>query len=358
MDREQLERMREKELLEEARVRTLLELAQANGNLRHSRPPLLLLAGRPTGDGGLGGFPVPPEMMQRDALLGSQVPVGLDVGMVRLAMVVAGAGADLAELEKDAGLGQMLGGVGRGLAGLGKGVGQGVAGLTTNTGKGLAAVPGRIGGAFSTGARSAGAGAQNFFGRINQGMNNFGTRAEKGLTSMGERAQSSLSGVGARAQNALSGNKAPDFSVAPKAVTSRTAVPAAPRPAASVGATPSTSSAPAPTTPIPQPGQTAGAPYRQPAPQPAQPSAPKAPPAQAGFLDRMKADLGGGQYKYKLPLLAAGAVGTYGAYRGLKAGLNYLSGESHPYNFNAGAPRLANGVNEYGQAQVGTPFQQ
>jgi len=72
-----------------------------------------------------------------------------------------------------------------------------------------------------------------------------------------------------------------------------------------------------------------------------------------GFLQ--KAGLTSG-LKWKIPL-ALGALGAGSlAAKGFKSGLNYLSQEPQPAQWGTG-PRLANGVNQYGQPQVGSSFQ-
>lgn len=64
----------------------------------------------------------------------------------------------------------------------------------------------------------------------------------------------------------------------------------------------------------------------------------------------------GGMTKGKV--LGAGAVGLglYGAYKGMKAGLGYMSREAQPANYNPGGVQIAHGVNAYGNPQLGTPF--
>lgn len=342
-----------------------MELAQTNGRMRYARPPLILAAGAvPPVDPGVDSFGFAPLMS------GSNVPVGLDQGMVRMASQAIGSGAEILQLEKDAGImsalargpaGQMLGGVGRGIAGLGKGVGGGVASLVGGTAKGIAAVPGRVAGAVSSGANAAGGGVASAFrnasNAVGQGMVNAGQRAEQALSNVGQRAQAGMSGVGAKAQAALSGKPS-----ALRAPAMKPPTPAAlGQPAPSATPPPIAARAPAkPPTPANPP---TGTPYRgppagatKPPPLPAAQTG-AAPQGQPGTLQRLGQDLGGGKWKWKLPMLAAGAAGTYGAYKGLQKGIEYMSGEAHPYKFNQGAPQMAYGVNEYGYPQLGTPLQ-
>lgn len=59
--------------------------------------------------------------------------------------------------------------------------------------------------------------------------------------------------------------------------------------------------------------------------------------------------------KWKLPAAAAVAGTGYLGYKGMKAVGNYMNQEAGPTNWGAG-PRLAYGVNQYGQPQVGSQF--
>lgn len=61
--------------------------------------------------------------------------------------------------------------------------------------------------------------------------------------------------------------------------------------------------------------------------------------------------LTGGAYKWKLPLLAAGAAGTYGLYRAGQGALNYLGQEGSPMMYGNPYAQPAAGVNEWGYAQ-------
>ncbi len=215
------------------------------------------------------------------------------------------------DLFKEAGIGDMLMGIGRGIGGLGKGVAGGMGQMFAGAGRGMAAVPGRTVGAVRSGAQATTSGVKS----LSQGMTNLGQKAQQNLSGLGQRAQTSMAGVGQRAESALSGKPMPAVTPAP---------------------------ATAPKAPTPGPAATPSA-------APPTPGA-AAPPASGGpgFLDRMKGDLGGGKWKYKLPLLAGAALGTYGAYKGLKAGLNWLSSEPQPYSYNQGGAQLRYGVNEYG----------
>lgn len=73
----------------------------------------------------------------------------------------------------------------------------------------------------------------------------------------------------------------------------------------------------------------------------------------SGFLNQAAKGLG--SLKFKLPAAAAVAGAGYLGYKGLKGVGNFMSQEAGPANWGAG-PRLAYGVNQYGQPQVGSQF--
>src|SRR5690242_15443472 len=83
------------------------------------------------------------------------------------------------EFLKQAGFGDMMGGIGRGLMGLGKGAVQGAGSIAAGAGRGL------MGAARNAGASIAGTstGVMNSLkaipGKIGQGMTNLGQRAEQ-----------------------------------------------------------------------------------------------------------------------------------------------------------------------------------
>lgn len=68
------------------------------------------------------------------------------------------------------------------------------------------------------------------------------------------------------------------------------------------------------------------------------------------------AGLGNGAWKWKLPVLAAGALGTYGAVKGTKGVLNMASKEPGQYQYGGTGAQPAAGVNEWGQPDRSTPF--
>ena len=87
------------------------------------------------------------------------------------------------------------------------------------------------------------------------------------------------------------------------------------------------------TTPPPSGGQAPG------------PSGGGGPP---GVVDRLSADLGKGQWGWKLPLAGAMIMGGMGMRSAGKAALNYAGQPSQQSVFNAGAAMPAYGVNQYG----------
>lgn len=392
-----------------------LELAQANNGMRHSRVPLILGAGRPgQGEFGNDQFPfsdIAPMMS------GSSVPLGLDEGMVRMASQVIGAGADLAYLDKEAGptlggLGQALGNAGRslagGVAGLGKKLTSTAATAATAAPKlapTMAMSPKSLGVPFAktmpapSAAPTVGMGPTptGTTGRV-MGVSPGGSvnptlmeaqQSQRAYSQLPQQARGALEahplvqqhGVpphiaaflaqasakpGESAAAAVSRHAAMPMSAAKPPVSAAPTAASIAKPAPS--ATPPPISAAAPATPPPAakpaspgvPPKPAGAPAQPPgSPPPSQPPAQAAPgaPKQPGTLQRIGNDLGGGKWKYKLPMLGAAAVGTYGAYKGLQKGLEYMSGEAQPRKFNEGAPQMAYGVNEYGYPQLGTPLQ-
>lgn len=70
---------------------------------------------------------------------------------------------------------------------------------------------------------------------------------------------------------------------------------------------------------------------------------------QKGFWDR--SGLSGGDWKYKLPLLGLGALGSYGVYRAGKGAFNWMGQEAHPEQWGNPYAQPAATVNEWGYAQ-------
>lgn len=352
---------RSQDALRSDAVRALaaMELMQANDRLRHTRPPVLLEAG--------------PEGSPLPMLSGGAVPLGLDEGMVRLASVV-GAGADLAHLEKNGGLmnmlakgpaGQALGNVGQriagGAAGLGKRIASGL-GSAVKSPSLAAPLSGAVAGKTpAPSVPSFKSSVPKTMGGVNPTLVEAHQTAEQ-FSSLPSHAQSALqnsdlvrSGVPAPIAAQLArASAAPGESMTDAVMRhAKTPIPKS-SVAPTLPMTPAAPSAPV-TAPSPKaaPAAAAAAPSPTPRAQPEAPAAAQAP----GALQRIGQDLGGGQWKWKVPMLAAGALGAYGAYKGLKAGLGYMSEEAHPQRFNQGAPQLSYGVNEYGYPQLGTPMQ-
>lgn len=371
------------------------------------RPPA---ASRP-GQGEIGNdpFPFSNNAVTSPNVGGNATAVGLDAGMIRMASQVIGAGVDLVHLDKEAGYADLLGRAGSALAGAvgraSKAIGSGVSGL----GKGLggaasaatAAAPkvaptmamspktmGRFAVADAVRDTTPAALAKTMPATpaaptVPMGPAPSGNTGKvMGVTRSGvsnptladvQQAQHNFSQLSPEAQNAINNNPlVKQHGMAPHAAASlmgasanpgesmeqavmrhaQTPINAAKPPApaaAAAAAAPVAASKPAAGAPPKPPG---GGPPSQP-PIQAAPGAPQPP----GTLQRIGNDLGGGQWKWKVPMLGAAALGTYGAYKGLQKGLEYMSGEAHPRRFNEGAPQLAYGVNEYGYPQLGTPLQ-
>lgn len=138
-------RRREEHLAEQAermnaafREMEAAKMFQLRERMRHSRMPLILMAMRPQGGGGMPGLGLPLQGSPR-FLTGEDVPLGMDEGMVRMASAI---GQDLAlySLEKDAGIGAVLGNLGKSFGGAAKGLKSGIGALgqgLSSAGKGL-----------------------------------------------------------------------------------------------------------------------------------------------------------------------------------------------------------------------------
>lgn len=322
-------------------------------NAEHTRMPFILMAGRPSGggdigfsgDGGMG--PSVTQSMPR-SLQGSDVPLGYDEGMVRMASAI---GADLALMhEKNA---INFGAIGKSIGG----------------------VASRAGGAIASGA----------------------TKAVGAVGNAATKTMGAVSNAASSTRNALFGGGVKFKPPAPPKIPTPTphVAPGVGAPVNSVGMKP-----PAAPKPV-QPQQPAGQPYQAPAPKPATPpapppqaatpaAAPPAPPPPAAppnqvmagsaeanarpgatadnavketwedklraHVDRAKKDLGNGQWKGKGLALAGMAAGTYGAYRGAKALGNFMAKEPEHHASNEGGAIPAYGVNQYGVADRSTPF--
>lgn len=341
-------------------------------NAEHTRMPFILMAGRPSGggdigfsgDGGMG--PSVTQSMPR-SLQGSDVPLGYDEGMVRMASAI---GADLALMhEKNA---INFGAIGKSIGG----------------------VASRAGGALASGATKA--------------VGALGTAANKSMSAIGNAASTT--------RNALFGPGVKFKPPAPPKIPTPTphVAPGVGAPVNSVGmkppaalkppatSRPVTAGTPSPqqggmgtwnkppaATPKPaqaavQPPSAPTAPTPQPATPPASSPVTPAPPNQvmAGsaeanarlgatpanavketwedklrtHVDRARKDLGNGQWKGKGLALAGMAAGTYGAYRGAKALGNFMAKEPEHHASNEGGAIPAYGVNQYGVADRSTPF--
>ncbi len=264
-------------------------------NTRHTRMPMLLMALQQAHrqEGGQ-GFGVPMQGAP-PGISGEDVPLGMDEGMVRMASAI---GQDLAlySLDKEAGIGQVMG----------------------NMAKSLKPAAAGLGASLSKGLSSAGTGISN----AAQGLK--GMVMPK-LQPIG-KLQGAVQGVSNTAQQAKGALKAP-IQAAPKLA------PAPPAPAVTANKT-----APVPAV---QSSNTAAT----------EPTfADKAQKAWA------QSGLANGGYKTKLPLLAGGLLAVGGLYAGAKKGFEVLGREKEPDQYNSGGAIPAHGVNQYGVPDRNTPF--
>ncbi len=273
----------------------LLEMRsqQMRDNLQRSRVPTILHANRAQG-----------------LMSGQDMPLGYyDQGMVRMASAI---GADLAHMHKEAGL---FDGLGKITSGIASGMGN-IPGMVNSVKKGIgnAATSIKGMGAFSIPKRPL----------------TGGVSAPK-ATSVH---MPSGTGTSAAAKNTVpsSGipNKAPVIPATPKPAGTPT------QQAAAVQAAP-------PVTPQNQ--ATATKQVGQP---PSSATPPVQGPAKPGHLDRLKADMGGGKWKYKLPLLAGAGVAALGAVKGAKGVANWMAKEPAPPVYNSGGVVPPQNVNQYG----------
>lgn len=341
----------------------------ARRNAEHTRMPFILMAGRPDngGDigfaGGGGGMGASATQGMPRSLQGSDVPLGYDEGMVRMASAI---GADLALMhEKNA---INFGAIGKSMGG----------------------VASRAGGVIRSGATKAMGAMGNAASTTRNALFGPGVKFKPPAPPKIPTPTPHVApGVGAPVNSVgMKPPAAPKPVAAPRPITAGT-------PAPQQGGMGTWNKPPATATPKPvQPQQPAGQPYRAPAPAAATP--PPAPPPQAPppaapappnqvmagsaeanarpgatadnavketwedklrtHVDRAKKDLGNGQWKGKAALLGAGALGTYGAYRGAKALGNFMAKEPEHHASNEGGAIPAYGVNQYGVADRSTPF--
>lgn len=298
----------------------------------HTRMPLILMAlSANRGRGGMGiGAPLPGVPRE---LLGEDVPLGMDEGMVRMASAI---GQDLAgyAFDKEAGIGQVLGNLGKGL---GTGLKSSVGGFGANS-------------RFLGAAKSMGVSPVQKPGALGQAFSSAKGSLKANLTS-GGRLQAKFDAVspkppplpnqpltrGSFRQGATTRMLNEGKAIDAARVTNPTAV----------GQSPYRN----PVTP--------GAPKGQVAPVGGGTSTPTGGGEDGGF-DLQKAwertGLSNGAWKTKLPMLAAGAIGAYGLYAGAKKGLEVLGREPEPARYNEGGAIPAYGVNQYGVPDRSTSF--
>ncbi len=355
-------------------------------NAEHTRMPFILMAGRPSGggdigisgDGGMG--PSVTQSMPR-SLQGSDVPLGYDEGMVRMASAI---GSDLALMHE-------------------KNAASGLGSFTLNA---MAKIHSAAPKALSSGG----------FARAGRVMGGVASQAGGAIRSGASKAMGAVGNAATSTRNALFGGGVKFKPPAPPKIPTPTphVAPGVGAPVNSVGmkppaalkppatSRPVTAGTPSPqqggmgtwnkppaATPKPaqaavQPPSAPTAPTPQPATPPASSPVTPAPPNQvmAGsaeanarpgatpanavketwedklrtHVDRARKDLGNGQWKGKGLALAGMAAGTYGAYRGAKALGNFMAKEPEHHASNEGGAIPAYGVNQYGVADRSTPF--
>lgn len=220
-------------------------------------------------------------------------PVGFDQGMVRIASAI---GSDLAEMEKEA--------FGQGFAAMAKGFGGAISGAGKAFGIASKNKVMQVGGALNRAGGAVKAAPGNAINKANNWMANQGAKMQNWGNNMVSKAEQ----VGTK------------------------------KPTPTLAASPSTQAFQQPQVPsAPVTNSVNGA-------------APK------GMLERSGLFNAQGQLRTG-KLLAGGALlgAGYLGYKGLKAGLNYMTGHSPPASYNLGGNQVPMGVNEYGQPQFGLP---
>lgn len=318
---------------------------------------------------------------------GALIPAGTGVGEYTPPELVQLASADI---EKEAGIGDVVKGVGKSLGGIAGSIGKG---LKNPVGLGASVRQGanQVGGFLQNRAQ----GASSMLGQLK------GKLMPGGMPTMKPPSMPGLKPP--PTHGSLSSSAAPKVTPAPRAAaqppkpTLSSTKPAngvpppgtpadtsqkapfqppqgvSPQPVGQVPATTPGSPSGAPVTPT---VQSAPPPVQQPTnPSPPSPTPvatannPSAPvqqaakqgPAVAPAQQAQQGDaltkawertgLANNQWKTKLPMLAAGGLGAYGLYRGAQAGFNWLGRESHPNQWGNPYLQPAASVNEWGIPQ-------
>lgn len=242
---------------------------------------------------------------------GNNMPLGLTEGMVRLA---SETGADRARFEKEAGIGQALAGAGGVLKAVGRAAVKPLVAAGGAAKRSAGAVRSATSNAYQGGVQASQAAAAT----------RRAAAVTKAEASTAARMTAAETRAGGKATGVSGGRVAPQPA----------AVPPAPAPVATA--------APMPASPVPPPSATPAAP-QAPAASAGEvaPATPKAP----GFMERAGLNKG---LAWKIPLAGAAVAGSYGAYRGGKAALNYMGQEPGPSVYNRSGAVAAGGVNQYG----------
>jgi hypothetical protein len=285
--------------------------------------------------------------------------------MVRLAH--ASAPLLLAIMEKDAGIG---GGIGQAVKNVAGGVKNrigaiGVAGAAARQG-----VKDKVVGAYLKGSQHLNAAHDKVVGAVKGVNDRVGARIGNFGKSFNESGQKALHGAQVKA-GITPTVPAPVSNAIPHAYPGQTATAANPyraplpstpgataeRSAPVQGAIPKAPAQGAPASNVsPPPASTPTSAAVAPAPSVAEGGVAKDVGDAAGGLGAdikkhwglLKDDLGNGQWKAKIPMLAAGALGAYGLYRGAKGVMNYMGREAETPVYNQGGAIPAYGVNQYG----------
>lgn len=337
MKEEEALRQEAERMSEDLRASQALYMSQVQEKLHHTHAPMILAA-RP-------GF----GMMS-----GSDVPVGMDEGMVRMASAAGRmlAHIDLNSLEKDAGIFSTGANVVKNIS---SGVGKGLANRWGKIDKGITNFGFRTQDAIAKGVGKIDKGITGTLTRANDAISNTFNRAKAAPGNLKQRVENWGANVGQKAEHAIGGTTPPPVAKAPVNTGAPSSSYRQPAPSAQGGspsmpaAKPSASSEPV--------GGASQAQAAPPAAQPAQPTA----PAKPGFLQR--AGLAGKDGSLDLGKLRNTAIGLgaaagvgYLGYRGAKGLANVMNQEHEPDTYNEYGPSPAKGVNEFGVPQRNTPF--
>jgi hypothetical protein len=233
-------------------------------------------------------------------------------------------GASLAYLEKDAGIGQAVAGLGKAIASAPAAIGKS---LFSRGGQAASSAVNKV-------VQPVAQGATNTIGRVKGWAQGKAQQAENAIGRATQKIQTRTDATVQR----ISGQPPPGQGQAYRDPFPRQSAPP-----------------PAPTTTAPATQAATQAPPQ------AQPAAPTAPTGEDWAAKAQKAwqgsGLADGKWQTKLPMLAGVGLAGVGAVKGTQALLNFASKEhNHPATYGAGVGP-AGGVNEYGQPDRSVPMQ-